>query len=131
MIIIDKNDPQVLIAAMGADGHFLGGVKRLDDGSLYVWLDQPGRGRVAKCEAMVDDAEAALDAMIGGADIDATFYFAPEMLTADRTVDPEIARKQAQLVAIRAASPMRPIDGRTADVDGLALFDAVRSPCLI
>ena len=45
--------------------------------------------------------------------------------------DPDIARKQAQIVAIRAASPMRPIDGRTADVDGLALFDAVRSPCLI
>lgn len=45
-------------------------------------------------------------------------------------VDPAVARKQAQLIAIRAASPMRPIDGRTADVDGLALFDAVRSPSL-
>jgi hypothetical protein len=46
-------------------------------------------------------------------------------------INPDIARKQAQIVAIRAASPMRPIHGRTADVDGLALFDAVRSPCLI
>lgn len=45
-------------------------------------------------------------------------------------VDPDIARKQAQIVAIRVASPMRPIEGRTASIDGLALFDAVRSPAL-
>jgi hypothetical protein len=46
-------------------------------------------------------------------------------------IDPNQLAREAQLIAIRAASPMRPIDGRTADVDGLALFDAVRSPVLL
>ena len=34
-------------------------------------------------------------------------------------------------VALQAASPMRPPAGRTADVDGLALFDHVRQPALL
>lgn len=37
---------------------------------------------------------------------------------------------QAQRLQLAAASPMRPTGGRTADLDGLALFDAVRSPSL-
>jgi hypothetical protein len=39
--------------------------------------------------------------------------------------------RDRQLVALRANSPMRPCDGRTADVDGLGLFDAVRQPPLL
>lgn len=45
-------------------------------------------------------------------------------------IDPNQIAREAQIVAIRAASPMRPVDGRTAAIDGLALFDAVRSPSL-
>ena len=45
--------------------------------------------------------------------------------------NPDLARKQAEMIRLRAASPMRPIAGRTADVDGLGLFDTVRSPNLI
>ncbi len=37
----------------------------------------------------------------------------------------------AQLIALRAAAPLRPPAGRTDDLDGLALFDADRSPRLI
>jgi hypothetical protein len=44
--------------------------------------------------------------------------------------NPDAARKQAELLRLRAASPMRPVDGRTADIDGLALFDTVRSPTM-
>jgi hypothetical protein len=44
--------------------------------------------------------------------------------------NPDAARKQAELLRLRAASPMRPVNGRTADVDGLGLFDTVRSPQL-
>lgn len=38
---------------------------------------------------------------------------------------------ESQRLQLAAASPMRPVGGRTADVDGLALFDAVRSPVLL
>lgn len=41
-----------------------------------------------------------------------------------------ISDRNAQLVALRAASPMRPVAGRTADIDGLALFDHARQPSL-
>lgn len=44
--------------------------------------------------------------------------------------NPDAARKQAELLRLRAAAPIRPTDGRTADVDGLGLFDTVRSPSL-
>ncbi len=44
--------------------------------------------------------------------------------TADRT-------RAAQLCQLRAAAPLRPTHGRTADVDGLALFDVARSPRLL
>ena len=134
----DRHDPNVLIAVIGADGHFAGGMKRLDDSSFYSWLDVPGRGRKSKASTAVGDAEAALDVMLDHADLDVECYYAPEM-NAPRTFiqdglaklgDPDVARKQAELVRIRAASPMRPIDGRTADIDGLALFDVVRSPSL-
>ncbi len=37
----------------------------------------------------------------------------------------------AQLIALRAAAPLRPPAGRTDDLDGLALFDVDRSPRLI
>lgn len=41
----------------------------------------------------------------------------------------------SQRLQLAANSPMRPIDGRTADVDGLALFDAQydapRAPALL
>ncbi len=40
------------------------------------------------------------------------------------------ADHSAQIMALRAASPLRPVAGRTADVDGLALFDRVRQPDL-
>ena len=40
-------------------------------------------------------------------------------------------QSEVQLLQLAAASPMRPIDGHTADVDGLALFDVVRSPQLL
>lgn len=35
------------------------------------------------------------------------------------------------LIACRLASPMRPLARTAADVDGLALFDVVRSPVLL
>lgn len=37
----------------------------------------------------------------------------------------------ALLAQLRAASPMRPVAGRTADVDGLPMFDAYRQPRLL
>ncbi|MDP9412673.1 MAG: hypothetical protein M3Q08_00970 [Pseudomonadota bacterium] len=38
---------------------------------------------------------------------------------------------QRQLIALRLASPLRPIGRGSAPVDGLDLFDAVRSPKLL
>lgn len=53
-----------------------------------------------------------------------------------RAVEGELAgirscETERQLIAVRAASPMRPLDRRTAPVDGLALFDHARSPVMI
>lgn len=39
--------------------------------------------------------------------------------------------KDGQLLALRAAAPMRPCNRQTEDVDGLGLFDAVRSPVML
>lgn len=47
-----------------------------------------------------------------------------------RIVDPARPRN-AQLAQLRASSPLRPPAGRTADVDGLALFDHARQPRLL
>lgn len=45
--------------------------------------------------------------------------------------DPERARVDQQLVQLGAARPLRPGDrAQQADVDGLGLFDAARSPSL-
>lgn len=46
-------------------------------------------------------------------------------------VDPNKETRDAQLAALRAAAPLRPCNGRTEDVDGLGLFDAVRSPVML
>ena len=53
--------------------------------------------------------------------------------TALLTVEGELAgirstESERQLIAARSASPMRPLDRQAAPVDGLALFDAFRSP---
>lgn len=40
-------------------------------------------------------------------------------------------RHDATVVALRLANPMRPHDREAAPVDGLALFDAHRSPALL
>jgi hypothetical protein len=40
-------------------------------------------------------------------------------------------RNVSELIALRLASPIRPLDRTSSPVDGLALFDAVRSPCMI
>lgn len=45
-------------------------------------------------------------------------------------VDPAQLVRERQLVTLRAASPLRPVEGRTAPVDGLALFDHARQPAL-
>jgi hypothetical protein len=37
----------------------------------------------------------------------------------------------AQIITLRLDAPLRPIAGRTASLDGLALFDAERAPTLI
>ena len=44
-----------------------------------------------------------------------------------------IAQRRADLARLAAAAPCRPSRGAidTADVDGLALFDAVRSPTFL
>ena len=130
---IDKHDPSVLIAVLAADGHLIGGTKRLDDGSLYAWLDVPGCGRRSCARELPDDAEAFLEDRLdaasdaGAIDISkTTTSYAPEQL-GDRTQ----RARAAQIVALRAASPMRPAPGKTHDVDGLALFDHARQPTLI
>jgi hypothetical protein len=46
-------------------------------------------------------------------------------------IDPNQIAKEAQIIALRLASPIRPLDRTSAPVDGLALFDAVRSPCML
>lgn len=38
--------------------------------------------------------------------------------------------RDRQLAELKARSPLRPVAGRTQDVDGLALFDAARQPSL-
>lgn len=38
--------------------------------------------------------------------------------------------RDAEMIALRSASPLRPPAGRAADVDGLALFDHARQPSL-
>ena len=46
-------------------------------------------------------------------------------------IDPNFAKRDRTIIQARLQSPLRPVDGRTADVDGLGLFDAVRSPVML
>ena len=39
--------------------------------------------------------------------------------------------RDQQEIALRSKQPLRPLQGTTNDVDGLALFDAVRSPAML
>lgn len=42
-----------------------------------------------------------------------------------------VTERDRQLIAIRLSSPIRPLDRTAAPVDGLALFDQVRSPAFL
>ena len=41
------------------------------------------------------------------------------------------AERDAQIVTLRLSATLKPLDRTSAPVDGLVLFDAVRSPTLI
>lgn len=58
------------------------------------------------------------------------FMTPAELAEADDHARRRRSARQRDLVALRLASPLRPVAGRTADVDGLALFDVVRQPSL-
>ena len=42
-----------------------------------------------------------------------------------------VTERDRQLIAARLSSPIRPLDRTAAPVDGLALFDQVRSPAML
>lgn len=74
-------------------------------------------------------AQAAADMVLAGASLgdDPDGPGSGEQAPADAAPVAEPARA-TQLAALQAASPLRPVAGRTASVDGLALFDHARQP---
>lgn len=83
-------------------------------GGLVMWIG--GDQRLAGCNAF------------------GTFEFMltpeGEALARELFIDPRAARDR-EFMQLRSASPLRPVAGRTADVDGLALFDHARQPAML
>jgi len=119
-----------LVAEIGAAfiGARLGIVgEHIDNHAAYLshWLEvlQGDKRAIFKAASL---AQAAADRVLENAG-DPKGGETVEELEAEPVEAAEITRDQ-QLVQLRAASPMRPVAGRTDDIDGLGLFDAVRQP---